>query len=145
MPQLTILIFSCLIILLNGCAPTANVRGFVPNPDAIEKIKPGLQNQDQVLGLLGSPTATATFEKDRWYYITRKTEKTVFDDPTLIESRTTMIEFDATGFVSKISTLSNDAIRDIDPVERTTPTKGRKFGILQQLLGNLGSGPPISR
>ena len=56
-----------------------------------------------------------------------------------------MIEFDATGFVSKISTLSNDAIRDIDPVERTTPTKGRKFGILQQLLGNLGSGPPISR
>ena len=117
----------------------------MPNPDAIEEIKPGLQNQDQVLDLLGSPTATATFEKNRWYYITRRTEKTVFDDPTLIDSSTTVIEFDATGFVSKISTLSNDSIRDIDPIDRTTPTKGRKFGILQQLLGNLGRGAPISR
>ena len=134
-----------MIILLTSCAPTASLRGFVPNPDAIEVIKPGLQNQDQVLDLLGSPTATATFEKNRWYYITRRTEKTVFDDPTLIDSSTTVIEFDATGFVSKISTLSNDSIRDIDPIDRTTPTKGRKFGILQQLLGNLGRGTPISR
>jgi len=37
-----------------------------------------------------------------------------------------------------VAHLSNDEMRDIDPVDRTTPTKGRKLGFFRQILGNLG-------
>ena len=49
-----------------------------------------------------------------------------------------MVEFDTAGFVKQVAHLSNDDAREIYPVDRTTPTKGRQLGFLQQILGNLG-------
>ena len=121
-----------------GCAPEINLRGHVPNPESLAQIKPGQQTRDQVLDMLGSPSAVGTFEDTRWYYITRKTEQLAFYDPELTEAQIVMVEFDTAGFVKQVAHLSNDDAREIDPVDRTTPTKGRQLGFLQQILGNLG-------
>ena len=128
-----------------SCAPEINLRGHVPNPESLAQIKPGQQTRDQVLDMLGSPTAIGTFEDTRWYYITRKTEHLAFYDPDLIEAVVVLVEFDQAGFVQQVAHLSNDQARDIDLVERTTPTKGREMGVFEQLLGNLGVGGPGSR
>jgi outer membrane protein assembly factor BamE (lipoprotein component of BamABCDE complex) len=128
-----------------GCVPEVNQRGHVPNPEALALIKPGQQTRDQVLDLLGSPTAIGTFEDTRWYYITRKTEQLAFYAPELVEAKIVMVEFDLAGFVKQVARLSNDDARDIDPVARETPTKGRKLGFFQQILGNIGVGGPPGR
>ena len=128
-----------------SCAPEVNLRGHVPNPESLALIKPGQQTRDQVLDMLGSPTAIGTFEDTRWYYITRKTEQLAFYKPDLIEATIVLVEFDQAGFVKQVAHLSNAEARDIDPVSRTTPTKGREIGFIQQLLGNLGVGGPGSR
>ncbi len=128
-----------------GCAPEVNLRGHVPNPESLAQIKPGQQTRDQVLDMLGSPTSIGTFEDTRWYYITRKTEHLAFYDPDLIEASIVLVEFDQAGFVKQVAHLSNDEAREIEPVERTTPTKGREMGVFEQLLGNLGIGGPASR
>jgi outer membrane protein assembly factor BamE (lipoprotein component of BamABCDE complex) len=125
-------------LTLSGCAPEINSRGHVPDPESLERIKPGQQTRDQVLDLLGSPSATGTFEDSRWYYITRKTEQLAFYDPELVEARVIMVEFDTAGFVKQVAQLSNDDAQDIDPVDRTTATKGRELGFFEQILGNLG-------
>ena len=52
-----------------------------------------------------------------------------------------MVSFDNTGYVSEKRLYSLDDGRDITPVARVTPTEGRDFSILQQLLGNLGRLP----
>jgi outer membrane protein assembly factor BamE (lipoprotein component of BamABCDE complex) len=128
-----------------SCAPQINLRGHVPNPESLALIKPGQQTRDQVLDMLGSPTAIGTFEDTRWYYITRKTEQLAFYEPDLIEATIVLVEFDQAGFVKQVAHLSNDQARDIDPVSRTTPTKGRELSVIEQLLGNLGVAAPRSR
>lgn len=139
-PVAAIVVVMALVIA--GCAPAVNLRGHVPNPEALELIKPGQQTRDQVLDMLGSPTAIGTFEDSRWYYITRKTEQLAFYDAELIEAQVVLVEFDTAGFVKQVAHLSNDEAREIDPVARTTPTKGRELGFFQQLLGNLGVSVP---
>jgi len=130
-------------LAISSCAPAVDLRGHVPNPEALALIKPGQQTRDQVFDILGSPTSIGTFEDSRWYYITRKTEQLAFYDAELIEAKIVVVEFDTAGFVKEVSQLSNDEAREIDPVDRTTPTKGRELGFFQQLLGNVGV--PIPR
>ena len=139
-PVAAIVVVTALAIA--GCAPAVDMRGHVPNPEALALIKPGQQTRDQVLDMLGSPTAIGTFEDSRWYYITRRTEQLAFYDPDLIEAKVVVVEFDTAGFVKEVAQLSNDEARDIDPVDRTTPTKGRQLGFFQQLLGNIGVSVP---
>ena len=129
-------------LAISSCAPAVDLRGHVPNPEALALIKPGQQTRDQVFDLLGSPSAIGTFEDSRWYYITRKTEQLAFYDAELIDAKIVMVEFDTAGFVKEVARLSNDEAREIDPVGRTTPTKGRKPNFFQQLLGNLGASVP---
>jgi outer membrane protein assembly factor BamE (lipoprotein component of BamABCDE complex) len=129
-------------LAIASCAPAVNLRGHVPNPEALALIKPGQQTRYQVLDMLGSPTAVGTFEDSHWYYITRKTEQLAFYDSELIEAKVVVVEFDTAGFVKEVAQLSNDEAREIDPVDRTTPTKGRKLGFFQQILGNLGLSLP---
>ena len=139
-PVAAIAVVAALVVA--GCAPEISTRGHVPDPESLELIKPGQQTRDQVLDMLGSPTAIGTFEDTRWYYITRKTEQLAFYVPELIEAQVIVVEFDTAGFVKQVAHLSNDEMRDIDPVDRTTPTKGRKLGFFQQILGNLGAPVP---
>ena len=129
-------------LAIASCAPAVDLRGHVPNPEALALIKPGQQTRDQVFDLLGSPSAIGTFEDSRWYYITRKTEQLAFYDAELIDAKIVVVEFDTAGFVKEVAQLSNDEAREIDPVGRTTPTKGRKLSLFQQLLGNLGASVP---
>ena len=128
-------------LAITSCAPAVDLSGHVPNPEALAQIKPRQQTRDQVFDMLGSPTEIGTFEDSRWYYITRKTEQLAFYDAELIEARIVVVEFDTAGFVKEVAQLSNDEAREIDPVGRTTPTKGRELGIFQQLLGNFGARP----
>ena len=129
-------------LAITSCAPAVDLRGHIPNPEALALIKPGQQTRDQVFDMLGSPTAMGTFEDSRWYYITRKTEQLAFYDAELIEAKIVVVEFDTAGFVKEVAQLSNDEAREIDPVGRTTPTKGRELGLFQQLLGNFGARAP---
>ncbi len=129
-------------LAIASCAPAVDLRGHVPNPEALALIKPGQQTRDQVFDLLGSPSVIGTFEDSRWYYITRKTEQLAFYDAELIDAKIVVVEFDTAGFVKEVAQLSNDEAREIDPVGRTTPTKGRKLSFFQQLLGNVGTSAP---
>ena len=125
-------------LAIGACAPEVNMRGHVPNPESLAQIKPGQQTRDQVLDMLGSPTAIGTFEDSNWYYITRTTEQLAFYDSELVESQVVWVQFDQAGFVKQVAYLSSDEAREIDPVERTTATKGRELGFFEQIFGNIG-------
>jgi outer membrane protein assembly factor BamE (lipoprotein component of BamABCDE complex) len=125
-------------LAVTACAPQINQRGYVPDPESLALIKPGQQTRDQVLDMLGSPSTIGTFEDSRWYYITRRTEHLAFYDPDVTDANVIMVEFDTAGFVKQIAELPSEDVRDIDPVGRETPTKGRELGFVQQILGNIG-------
>ncbi len=126
---------------LGGCAPTVNVHGHMPNPDAVPELKVGSTNRDQVRELLGSPTSIATFDDKRWYYISRKTETGSFDRKQLLDQEILVIDFDDGGFVKAVDVQKGtEKTQDVAMVSRITPTKGRELGFFEQVLGNFGGG-----
>lgn len=126
-------------IATSACTPRVDLRGHVPNPEALAEIEQGRHTRDQVAEMLGTPSSIGTFEDDHWYYVTRKTETLAFYDPELVEQRVIIVEFDEAGFVKEITTLGTEHAREFELVGRETPTKGREFGFFEQILGNVGA------
>ena len=125
-------------LTLGACEHRIDDLGYVPDPDNVVRIKPGLQGRDEVREILGSPSSTSTFTDDRWYYISKKTETVAFFQPETLDQDVLEIDFDKDGIVSEIRRYTLKDGEKIVPVARVTPSPGQKLTFLQQLLGNLG-------
>tara|TARA_Y100001934_G_C12299327_1_gene749072 strand:+ start:736 stop:1197 length:462 start_codon:yes stop_codon:yes gene_type:complete len=121
-----------------GCAPRFANRGNIPAPSQLEKLQVGKHSKEYVRTLLGTPSTVGTFDKEVWYYIGRRTEKWAFFDETVIQQKVVVVYFDPTGKVEYIQKYDQDDGRKVNLVEGKTPTSGRKLGILEQIMGNLG-------
>jgi outer membrane protein assembly factor BamE (lipoprotein component of BamABCDE complex) len=124
---------------LSACTPERDVRGILPDKELIAEIKAGESRQDDVIRILGTPSATATFDNETWYYIGERSETVAFFKPDVKEHRVVVVRFDKSGVVEEVRQV--DATKDgknIELVARETPTKGKEMTILQQLVGNVG-------
>jgi outer membrane protein assembly factor BamE (lipoprotein component of BamABCDE complex) len=132
---------AAVVLLLAACGTNLQVHGNLPDPELVGEIQPGTHARQDVLGLLGSPSAVSTFEDRRWYYIGEKTTKFAFFNPKVLERSVLVIAFDGNDRVSGTKTYTLADARDVDPVDRVTPTEGRELTLLQQFLGNIGRFP----
>ena len=123
---------------LSSCEGRVDARGFVPNPDTLAEIRPGVQDKLDVANLLGTPSAVASFDDDTWYYISQQTRNFAFFKPEIVEQRVLAIRFGDDDKIESTEayTLADGAV--VAPVERTTPTAGHELSLLQQLFGNIG-------
>jgi len=127
-----------LALFINACAPRIEVRGNLPREEQLSKIKIGEQNRNEVSKVLGTPSTLGTFDDKVWYYISRKTEKFAFFREQIIDQQVIAIYFDDRNFVAAIHRYNKDDLREVNMVERTTPTSGKALSIFNQLIGNLG-------
>src|SRR5258708_3803882 len=91
-----------LILGLAACQATVDNRGYVPDPEEVLRVKPGVQGRDEVREILGSPSSASTFTDDRWYYISRKTSTTAFFRPEILEQKVLEVDFDDGGIVHDV-------------------------------------------
>lgn len=127
-----------LVLSLAACAPNEVISGHVPTPGELDDIRPGVTDRDSIAELLGNPSTIATFESDTWYYITRKSTQIAFFQPKITEQTVVAVHFDEAGIVKEVRHYALENGRIIDPVSRTTPTRGRELTVLEQLFRNLG-------
>lgn len=125
-------------VMIAACSPIVDSRGNLPESEDLEKIRVGTSTKDEVTSVLGSPSSIATFDPNTWYYISKRTETVAFLRPEMLDQKVLTIRFDDAGLVKEIAQTDRDAGREIDPVDRTTPTSGQTFSIWQQLFGNIG-------
>ena len=115
-----------------------DTRGNLADPEVVSQITPGESTRGTVEDLLGSPTTVATFNDRTWYYIGRKTERFAFFKPEILEQQVVAIHFDEAGTVENVKIYGPDDAREVEVVDRTTPTAGQELTVLQELFGNLG-------
>jgi len=127
-----------LAFFVPACAPTEEVRGYVPNEAAIAKLKPGFDNRRNVARLIGSPSSISTFDSKTWYYISKRSEHFAFFDEKVLDQQVVAIDFDDKGMISDMRRYKLDDARKIVLVGRVTPTRGREMGLLEQIFGNVG-------
>ncbi len=133
---------AALALLLAACSGDVQVHGNIPDPELVAEIEPGSYGRRDVAGLLGSPSTVSTFGDRNWYYVGERVSNFAFFKPKVLERNVLVVSFDEEGRVAttRIYTLADG--RDIDPVDRVTPTEGRDLNVVQQLLGNFGRFSP---
>jgi len=124
--------------LLGACSPTIENRGYVPDKEAVEKVKPGSQTRSDVAELLGTPSSVTPFSDNTWIYIQSKTSTTAFFDPKFLEQNVVVVDFDDAGLVQGVRRYTLQDGKVFDPVSRTTPAPGKELSFIEQLVGNVG-------
>ena len=129
-------------VLLLGCTPVINQRGYLPDPIGEAAIKIGADTKTTIQQRLGDPSTQATFGTDSWYYISSVEKQIAFFDPR-VETRSILaVHFDKDG---RVVDIRHYGLKDGHLVAfetRETPAKGKELTFLQQLF-NATPGVPI--
>jgi outer membrane protein assembly factor BamE (lipoprotein component of BamABCDE complex) len=134
---------------LAGCIGETLSRGYVPPENALEQVQVGAP-REQVLIALGTPSTTADFGGEVFYYISQKANRPVaFMNSRIIDQTVLAVYFDENSQVTQIANYGLEDGQIIDMVSRTTPTGGRDFSFLSQLftatgIGGMQATPPAS-
>lgn len=111
-------------------------QGYVVDEKALELVPAG-SSREQVLLALGSPSTTATFDNEVFYYISQKRVRPVaFMQPRLVDQRVLAVYFNDEGRVERIANYGLQDGRLFDFISRTTPTGGRDASFLGQILSD---------
>ncbi|MBS0519203.1 MAG: outer membrane protein assembly factor BamE [Proteobacteria bacterium] len=124
--------------VLAGCASNEQLRGFAPTPGSVEKLEVNTQGRDDVVRLIGSPSAVATFNPNIWYYISEKQEGFGPMKPWIADQEVIQLTFNDGGRLQNIKKYDKADGRDITMVSRITPTAGKGLTVLEQIMGNVG-------
>ena len=125
-------------LVLAGCTPAIDHRGYVVPKQAVEKIAAGTATRAEVLQALGSPSSTGAFDDRTWYYMGETTWRESFLDPELVERHILVLRFDEGGLLAEVGTMDARSGKEVLLVSRETPTAGHSLTVIEQILGNIG-------
>lgn len=114
------------------------LRGHMVDEEDLRQVSVGVSTRRDVEAVLGSPSATGTFDENEWYYISGVTRQRPGRQLALEQQAVVLVRFDGGGTVREIRRLGADDGRDVRVVERVTPSPGNERTLLQQLFGNIG-------
>ncbi len=140
--------------VLTGCKTASDLglgtgevlhQGYVVDQETLA-LAPVGSSREQVLLSLGTPSTTATFDNEVFYYISQKRTRAVaFMKPKLVEQSVLAVYFDKDGVVSQLAHYSLKDGKVFDMISRTTPTGGKELTFLSQLLSGNGIGKSMAR
>ncbi|MBO6520634.1 MAG: outer membrane protein assembly factor BamE [Rhodospirillales bacterium] len=122
---------------LSACSPHVAQRGAMPDIDAIAAITPNKSTKNEVERALGSPSTINMYGEETWMYVGETTETVAFLESEVNERSVVLVTFNKDGVVTDVSSHGLAESRNIQPVERKTPTVGKKVTVIEQLMGNL--------
>ncbi len=127
---------------LGGCIGQTAQRGYVVSDFALEQVPVGA-SRDQVLIALGTPSTTANFGNEAYYYISQTASRPVaFMNYRIVDQRVLAVYFDDQDLVTQIANYGLKDGQVFDFVSRTTPTGGADFSFIAQLLDATGRFTP---
>lgn len=128
---------------LAGCVGETLSRGYVPSESALQQVSVGAP-REQVLIALGTPSTTADFNGEVFYYISQKSSRPVaFMNSRVVDQTVLAVYFDQDQQVTQVANYGMQDGRLFDFVSRTTPTAGRDFSFVSQLFSAAGNFNPL--
>lgn len=128
---------------LAGCVGETLHRGYVVSDMALEQAPVGA-SREQVLIALGTPSTTADFGGEVFYYISQTARRPVaFMNASIVDQRVLAVYFNDKQEVERIADYGLKDGRVFDFASRTTPTAGSDFSFISQLLSAAGNLSPV--
>ncbi|MHA6642170.1 outer membrane protein assembly factor BamE [Mesorhizobium sp. A623] len=117
-------------------------QGYIVDQQSLDLVPVG-SSREQVLLALGSPSTTATFDNEVFYYISQTRRRSVaFAKPKLVDQKVLAVYFGKDGRVSQIANYGLKDGKVFDFVSRTTPTGGKDQNFLAQVIQGAGKLTP---
>ena len=129
--------------VLAACQGPSEVlyQGYVVDQETLA-LAPVGSSREQVLLSLGTPSATATFDNEVFYYVSQKRSRPVaFMKPKLVEQSILAVYFNAEGNVERLAHYTLQDGKVFDMISRVTPTGGAELTFLGQLLRGGATNP----
>jgi len=119
-------------------------QGYVIDQAAVDSVPVG-SSREQVILSLGSPSTTATFDNEVFYYIsqTRK-RRAAFASARLVDQRILAVYFGEDGRVTQLANYGLQNGKVFDFVSRTTPTGGKDETFIGQMLSGGAKPNPLA-
>ena len=138
-------VFSLLFIsFLSACSSDVFLvhNGNMPTDDKIAQISKG-QSRDEVLDILGSPSAVSTLNANEWLYMSSTVRKVAFLKPKMLQRDVLTIAFDENGQVNKISKLDKNDGQNLKIDKDETTSNEHDLGFFKRYFGGVGQYMPI--
>lgn len=126
------------LVLVSGCSSIVDHRGYITEPTLMQTVHAGIDNQQSVQQLLGTPSFKSQFGQPTWYYVGSFTKQQPFGTPHIERHTVLAITFDKAGNVASAETSGMEKVVRIHPDSDKTPTLGRERSLLEDLFGNIG-------
>ena len=129
-----------LALSLSACSPIVATRGNLISDSKFEKVQAHTSKRSDVVEVWGPPTVTSSFDSNTWYYIGETTKQRGIFAPEIAKRRMIKVSFDKADndTVIEVADLDISKAKDIDIVNRKTPTAGKEYTAVQQFIGNIG-------
>lgn len=115
-------------------------QGYIMDQQALDLVPVG-SSREQVLLALGTPSTTATFDNEVFYYISQTRKRAVaFAKPALVDQKVLAVYFGDDGRVAQIANYGLKDGKVFDFISRTTPTGGKDQTFIGQLLSGVSGG-----
>ena len=115
-------------------------KGYVIDEASLDLVPVG-SSREQVLLTLGTPSTTATFDNEVFYYISQtRVRGAAFMNAKVVDQRVLAVYF---GDDERVSNIANYGLQDgklFDFISRTTPTAGKDQNFLIQLISGIAGG-----
>lgn len=136
--KLKILLILSGFLLLSGCLMQPVTHGNFPDPELVRLLEPQTSTQEEIKGLLGSPSLVSGSENNFWYYISQKQRKYSLLPSQNIQQTVLMLAFNTQGILNgaEVYTLQ-DGVK-IKPDPDKTSIYGRTSNIIEEMFGMLG-------
>ena len=127
------------LLAAGACAPVRSHQGYIVDADLVNSVRAGVDNRQSVLQTLGRPSFTGQFGEGDWYYTARDSANLAFRNPRPNSQVALQISFNGAGTVTAIRRSGVEQIASVNPLNKETPTLGKKRGFFQELFGNIGT------
>ncbi|MCW5695505.1 MAG: outer membrane protein assembly factor BamE [Bauldia sp.] len=132
-------------LLLAACGATGGgfgqttQHGHILSDTALQQVPIGA-SREQVLVALGTPSTTASFGGEVFYYISQTRRQAVqFVNSQVVDQRVVAVYFDGNGRVTRVADYGLQDGVVFDFVTQTTPTGGEDLNFIQQILRGISS------
>lgn len=125
-------------LLVSACTSQYATRGNLPSEELLEEVIPGEVHARDVAEILGTPSTFSTFGGESWYYISERVEYYAFYEPKLLDRKIVQVRFTPDGMVKDVQEKDMQSGRDLEFIDRTTPTAGNEITFFEQIFGNIG-------
>jgi outer membrane protein assembly factor BamE (lipoprotein component of BamABCDE complex) len=117
-------------------------QGYVIDQQQIDQVPIG-SSREQVVLALGTPSTSATFDDEAFYYISQTRKRPVaFLNPRIVDQRVLAVYFGEDGRVKNIAQYGLKDGKVFDFISRTTPTGGKDENFIGQIIRGAGGTVP---